>query len=151
MTKGAPAIADAPIYLHWGDNLKLGQKVGSSKSIDRTNPKFGKQRDTGTFKQKSSRAVSFGKRTGALIVSALIVLSSFGAAIFLMNQQAEKVTVVRLKNDIGPGALITEASIEPYDMVNEDYLNLGMQTSTQDGNASESGQTFIKWADKGLY
>lgn len=148
MIKGAPAIADDPILLHRGDNLKLGQKVGSSKSIDRTNPKFGKQRDTGTFKQKSSRAVSFGKRTGALIVSALIVLSSFGAAIFLMNQQAEKVTVVRLKNDIGPGALITEASIEPYDMVNEDYLNLGMQTSTQDGNASESGQTFIKWADR---
>lgn len=148
MTKGSPAIADDPILLHRGDNLKLGQKVGSSKSIDRTNPKFGKQRDTGAFKQKSSRAVSFGKRTGALIVSALIVLSSFGAAIFLMNQQAEKVTVVRLKNDIGPGALITEASIEPYDMVNEDYLNLGMQTSTQDGNASESGQTFIKWADR---
>ena len=111
-------------------------------------PKFGKQKDPGTLKQKSSKAVSFGKRTGALIISALIVLSSFGAAIFLMNQQAEKVTVVRLKNDIGPGALITEASIEPYDMVNEDYLNLGMQTSTQDGNASESGQTFVKWTDR---
>ena len=148
MTKGAPAIADAPIYLHWGDNLKLGQKVGSGKSVDMPKPKFGKQKDPGTLKQKSSKAVSFGKRTGALIISALIVLSSFGAAIFLMNQQAEKVTVVRLKNDIGPGALITEASIEPYDMVNEDYLNLGMQTSTQDGNASESGQTFIKWADR---
>lgn len=129
--------------------MKLGTKVGGGSSVRTPKPKRGKTQEAGELQPKAKRAVAFGKRTGALIVSAAIIVGCVGTTVFLLNKQSEKVTVARLRYDLGPGALITEDALEPFDMVNEDFQNLGVVTTRNDDGSTKSEQIFIEWKDRG--
>lgn len=83
------------------------------------------------------------KRTALLIYIAAVVLIVL-AAKFLLDGQQKTVDVVRLKNDLVSGDVITEDVVEPYSMLESVYNSLGKATYMSNGK-QVTQQTMLTW------
>lgn len=90
---------------------------------------------------KSAQTKMYGIMLGGL---ALLV----GFVIFLMTYSQKQVDVVRLKQAVVTGDVITEDMIERYPMLEQTYTELGTQNYTDEDGNKASGNVYILWGER---
>lgn len=87
------------------------------------------------------------KKTAAIAVYLVLIAGILFGAKWMLHSQQNEIQIVRLKEDMLAGDLLTEKSMEPYTMLESEYQRLGRVTYVSDGK-NVTQQIMVKWDDR---
>ncbi len=90
---------------------------------------------------KASQTKMLGIMLGGLLVLMALI-------VFAMSYSQKQIEVVRLKQSVMTGDVITEDMLEKYPMLDKTYEELGTQQYVDDGGDNKSGNVYILWKDR---